>query len=447
MKTSLLNKMVWCRPDDELANRFAHREFVNNLLSVPSRFDFITKTAAELRDGVPCTVDKSVISAGAYNIALPLVFDDGVYWLLRVTLPSQASTPDSRPDPALEPSTRLALESWVATTQYLYDHSSIMVPDVHFYDSSRTNPLGASYVVMDFIDGIPIPYSDIDEQSTEQMDKLYSQICNIVQQLSTHRFEHIGGLYEADLKYPQQVTVGPTFDLRGNPCGPFSTARDYYTTLTQRYWNEARAAPSISQLPLSETWSWDHANRSDKELFTAFLHIKALGMIDFDNYKDLNCLQHRDFKLRNILVDSDINIVGVIDWDGVSTVPMLGYDPISFCLDVEGHKDRCIQLFAKWERIDSRDSVIGDRYKSQDAVLARLLGTALVNHRKTFARELFERCYGVSWKDDEKLQRLCMQRALELVTDPSSVESILQVLLEYLESSPCTTMTILDGKC
>jgi hypothetical protein len=421
MKTSLLNKKVWCSFDD-LGNGFRHREFVDKLLSVPSCFEFITKTAAERRCGVPCTV-MSVISEGAYNIALPLVFDDGVYWLLRVNCPPPAPTPVSRL--ALEHSTgRLTLESWVATTQYLKDNSSIMVPDVHFYDSSRTNPLRASYVVMDFIDGIPIPYSDIDPQCAEQMDKLYSQICNIAQQLSKHRFEHIGALYAADLKYPQQVTIGPIFDARGNPCGPFSNARDYYTTLTQRYWDEARAAPSISQLPLPETWSWDHANGSDKELFTAFLHIKALGMVNFDNpNKDVSCLQHRDFKLRNFLVDSDINIVGIIDWDGVSTVPIFGYDPMSFCLAVEGHKDRCIQLFAEWERKSLGDSIISDRYQSQDATLARLLGTALTHHRKTFARELFECCYGVSWKDAEKPQRLCMEKALELVTNSGSVDS------------------------
>lgn len=43
---------------------------------------------------------------------------------------------------------RLKTESEVATMSYIRTHTSIPVPNVHFYDSNPYNRLGGEYIIM-----------------------------------------------------------------------------------------------------------------------------------------------------------------------------------------------------------------------------------------------------------------------------------------------------------
>lgn len=411
MKTSLLNKDVWCAPDD-LDLNYPYHGFINHLLKLGSaNLDFVANRASNFRNGVPCNVDTSCISAGGFNIAFPVIFEDDVYWLLRITCPPLT---ESEQDSVSEESSVLMLESSVTTARYLRLHSQIPIPNIHFFDSSRQNPIGAAFIVMDFIDGIPIPYSEVDPENSQQLDKIYDQACHIAYELSTHCFDRVGALYELDASLA--TIIGPTWDSRQNPCGPFTNAKDYYMTLSNGYWDEAQSSPHLSRLPLSENWNWNEANKSDRDLLTAFLHLKTFSLIQWENFPDHYCLQHRDFKLRYFLVDSEYKIVGVIDWDGVSTVPSLGYNPFSFCLAIEGHERRCLQIFAKWERKMSGKESVSERYESDDATRARLLGTALSPSRTMYAPQLFKHCYSTEWETGDALKRGCMKEALELVS-------------------------------
>ena len=171
------------------------------------------------------------------------------------------------------------LESSVTTARYLRLHSQIPIPNIHFFDSSRQNPIGAAFIVMDFIDGIPIPYSEVDPENSQQLDKIYDQACHIAYELSTHCFDRVGALYELDASLA--TIIGPTWDSRQNPCGPFTNAKDYYMTLSNGYWDEAQSSPHLSRLPLSENWNWNEANKSDRDLLTAFLHLKTFSLIQW----------------------------------------------------------------------------------------------------------------------------------------------------------------------
>jgi len=82
----------------------------------------------------------------------------------------------------------------------------------------------------------------------EHKRKVYTQIVDILFELSTNPFDNIGMLFpDADGK--QCVRIGPIFDQhhRFQPYGPFSTSLAFYRTRSQRLNLHRRISnPSLS---------------------------------------------------------------------------------------------------------------------------------------------------------------------------------------------------------
>jgi hypothetical protein len=142
------------------------------------------------------------------------------------------------------------IESSVITMEYVRSHTTIPVPRVHFHDSRCNNPLKAPFIVMDFIDGVPIPFSDLDPENQTQARKIYKQLCQISYQLSKLRFDTIGSI---STKSNSQLSLGPKF-WNGAQYGPFTDPQEYYKTLTTQYWNHASSSIATSSLPDTSTW-------------------------------------------------------------------------------------------------------------------------------------------------------------------------------------------------
>jgi hypothetical protein len=409
MYSCLLNKDVWSRTE-ELDSKFHHRDFLKRLLSLDSAsFDSITTEASDFRNGVKCRVDLSIISSGSYNLACPIIFDDGVYWLLRFCALHDYSTMD-------------VMEHSIATMRYLKDKNArIPIPEVYFYALNGRNPLGVPYMAMEFIDGVPTPYADrFDPLKPFPFRKVYDQICRIANEFSNLRFEEIGALHLE--RSFDTFSIGAMFDWRGNRHGPFRKAKQYYTAITNAYWHGVRNYLNVSLLRgLPESWCWETARDADKRLFTGYLYRQCLSLVQWDKVYDKFCLQHQDFKLRNFLVDENYKVVGLIDWDWVSTVPLHGYDPLSFCQFKRDEKIAS-ELFPKWEWLDgSYMPLVSEMYKSREGTLCRLLGTSLLGNPTLFAPQLFECYYSMAWEDSELQRRVCMSEALKLAHNQMGV--------------------------
>ena len=413
MYSCLLNKKVWRTPGSIFEFDKARRDFLDLLLSLDSgRFNFITKKAAGLRNGIKCQVDRSLTSSGSYNVAFPIKFDDGVYWLLRVRRPSNqsASTEDQ------------LMKSSIATMMYLKDNKRIPIPEVYFSCSSWDNPLHAPFIVMELIDGIPISYADVrDPKKPWLQDEICDQICRIANEFSNLRFEKIGALFPT--KDLDIYDVKATFDWRGSRYYPkdshydgFKNAKEYYTALANRSWDRARQGfPSV--LPLLESWRWETTNDQYKRLFTAYLYLECLALVQWDKVHDEFCLQHQDFYFQNFLIDQNDKVVALIDLDWASTVPLHGYDPLSFCESwTKKFEEKSFEYLSKWEWLDgSHMPLVSEIYKSPEGTLCRLLGTSLRPDPPRFAPKLFEACYSMAWTNSELQRRQCMIEALEKV--------------------------------
>ena len=202
----LQNTLVWQSPE-EITDHQANAAYIRTLLSSDSSFfHCIRDRASLLRNHTPCTVDRTKCSRGGYSISLPIVFEDGVYWLLRMTCPSNPNQANLKCDS--DAVTSRMIESSVITREYVRNHTTIPVPRVHFHDSRCNNPLKAPFIVMDFVDGVPIPFSDLDAENETQASKIYKQLGQISYQLSKLRFDKIGGISTASNSQP---VLGPKF--------------------------------------------------------------------------------------------------------------------------------------------------------------------------------------------------------------------------------------------
>jgi hypothetical protein len=153
MYSCLRNGRVWRSTATHIELNEDRRDFLEQLLNLDSAsFDFITKKAAGLRNGIKCQVDRSLTSSGSYNVAFPIKFDDGVCWLLRIRRPRKNESRSTEEE---------LMKSSIATMMYLKDNKRIPVPEVYFSCSNYwDNPLGAPFIVMELIDGIPISHAD-----------------------------------------------------------------------------------------------------------------------------------------------------------------------------------------------------------------------------------------------------------------------------------------------
>lgn len=412
MYSCLLNQKVWRRAATNIEFKKDRRDFLERLLSLDSAsFDFITKKAAGLRNGIKCQVDRSLTSSGTYNVAFPIKFDDGVYWLLRIRRPKNQSrsTEDQ------------LMKSSIATMMYLKDNKRIPIPEVYFSCSSWDNPLRAPFIVMELIDGIPISKAYVlDPEKPWRQNEVCDQICRIANEFSNLRFEKIGALFPT--KDLDIYDVKATFDWRGSRYYPgdsrydgFRKAKEYYTALADKSWDRERQVFRTVRLPLSESWRWETTSDGYKRLFAAYLYLKCLSLVQWDKVHDEFCLQHQDFYLQNFLIDKNDKVVALIDLDWASTVPLHGYDPLSFCESwTRTVEEKRLEYLSKWEWLDgSYMPLVSEIYKSREGTLCRLLATSLRPDPIRFARKLFEACYSMAWEDSEQQRRQCMIEALE----------------------------------
>jgi len=88
MNSILLTQNVWL-PIQRLKDDPVRHQFLTLLTSDKPKicFDSITSKAASFR-GTSCSVDLAHVSIGRFSLAFPIVFDDGVHWLLRIITPT-----------------------------------------------------------------------------------------------------------------------------------------------------------------------------------------------------------------------------------------------------------------------------------------------------------------------------------------------------------------------
>ena len=265
-------------------------------------------------------LDQKHIEIGRRNVVFRVQFVDGPIWVARLRNPlaNRSILPDNR---AIE---MRSMESEVTTMEYVKRHTTIPIPTLFGYDCTYSNPLGCPYLLMEHIDGKPLPdvVDELGGMTDGQIFKIHAQLANVSLQLSRLCFPTIGHLYRD--RTTNEVVVGGIVDRKGRELDTFDSASEFYTRRALLIYHETQRIFA------------SNANNIDpklRELETAYLHTLATPFAvtpEFD--KGPFPLQHVDLHRQNVLADDDWNVVGIIDWSWAGTAPLDSFRPLPFNL-------------------------------------------------------------------------------------------------------------------
>lgn len=274
----------------------------------------LLKRASELNGGLSCTLDASdplgQSHMGGMHIHLRIKFSNGSSWLARIPRQNYPSSSDDF--------TARITESECATIKWQEQLTDVPSPRLHGFglQNDPRNEVGVTYMLIDELHGTPLtlkqPFS-----SSEQLRKVYDQWADILCTFHKHPFNEIGSLSWKSQLNGDDITIGPIVGDRTeqifSQMGPFRDAREYYSTLAEKYLRlilDGQLFPAypvkaylvvkyLKQLAISGRWNAFEADLDNGPLF----------------------LKHMDDKGdHHILVDDEYNITGVVDWAFVRVV-------------------------------------------------------------------------------------------------------------------------------
>ena len=298
-----------------------------------------SKAAAGLDEtaNFECTVKYSPM-LGSFHALFPVVFKDGVRWLFKIPAAGHIGRWDS--------SAARALRSEALTMQMLQRQTSIPIPKVYSFDASLDNNFKCPFILMEYIDGEPLykskhrvayfsvfpsihkhwqltvatewynGFTSVEAQEKFREQALQGLAAATVQlsafkysQAGSPSFDENGKLQEIE---PVRVVDIPTTysrliagcadaDTVFCELGPYSNATDYFRSMLDKHQQKE-----------------DPFSQGESQVLRLFLDWIPKE-VPFEN--ETFVIAHPDFNLQNVLVAEDGTLQGLIDWDGVSTVP------------------------------------------------------------------------------------------------------------------------------
>ncbi|TRX91444.1 hypothetical protein FHL15_007668 [Xylaria flabelliformis] len=239
----------------------------------------------------------------------------------------------------------------VATMRCIAAKTTIPVPKIYHFGTAAENPTGLGpFIIMDYVDhemtmseALKDPALEPDERheldpniSAEKLEFLYRQMANIVLQLSTVTFPRIGSLVE-DEDGQFSVSGRPLIQNMNNlieftDMPPTLLPSQTYSTSDE--WYSAMADMHLAQLVFQHNDAViDEDDARDKYVARQlFRQLASKGQLTKDDSNDGNPsafpLYSSDLRPSNVLIDKDLKVVGVIDWEFTyAAPPQFSFDP------------------------------------------------------------------------------------------------------------------------
>ncbi|KAG8408412.1 hypothetical protein J3459_017823 [Metarhizium acridum] len=181
------------------------------------------------------------------------------------------------------------------------------------------------YLITSFIPGTPLKIATFLESSTETRAAFYSQIIDVLAELSQLEFPAICSLM------PEGRFIGPlspSLNERRQTLPVFTSAAEYM----KAQWENIKKHAEILDEDLTEEDIRD-------EMFVLHHLEPYFHELSPTNHSEKGpfVLSHPDFRCGNTIVDENMNIQGIIDWEFASTIPRSLLSPPSWITNHDGH--------------------------------------------------------------------------------------------------------------
>ncbi|KAK2813725.1 hypothetical protein FQN50_000123 [Emmonsiellopsis sp. PD_5] len=310
--------VAWVRSDSEF------EEFRKKVIR-PDVFAGITSFMAGKRPASRPKDRATIAGAGAFNICYRMDFTDGFSFLLRFPCPGRCMFPEEK------------LKAEVAVMRLVKENTDIPVPEV--LESGMEGPCDMGpYILMEFTRSVssattqlrapgytrgdrPFLDPNIDE---EKLEGLYGEFAKILLQLSRFSFDKIGCLDQENpreiRKRPLTMNMNELVQLGGYPrkhlpSTPFESTRAYFVNLAETH---------LMHLMTQRNDAVDSEADCRRKLMVRkillkFARASHLGLDQSTSKKfQLYC---DDLRPSNMLVDENLNVVAVIDWEFTYAAP------------------------------------------------------------------------------------------------------------------------------
>lgn len=251
---------------------------------------------------------------GSFHILFRIKFGDGAQWVLKVPA-------TGHPD-RFDASDAKALTSEALTMRLIKRETTVPIPEVYSFNASTHNDLGCPFILMEYIEAVPLYEIWFEETSSKAvMEQRRAQILQdlaaAVVQLNQFAYRKGGRLLFDDDGNPKSVGPMRKLDLSSMldrdrtddldesfvfcEVGPFTDSKEFLLCMLDR-----RLPPP------------DQFGHGIYKLLRLF--IDWFPSVDYAQEPEF-VLSHPDLDLQNILISPEGELRGVIDWDGVGTVP------------------------------------------------------------------------------------------------------------------------------
>lgn len=263
------------------------------------------------------STDCSILSpplVGSFHILFRIKFGDGAQWVLKVPA-------TGHPDRFDEPDAK-ALTSEALTMRLIKRETTVPIPEVYSFNASTQNDLGCPFILMEYIEAVPSQDFWFEETSSkpvmeQRRAQLLQDLAAAVVQLNQFAYRQGGRLLFDDEGNPTSVEPMRKLDVSSMldrqrtdendesfifcELGPFTDSKAFLLCMLDR-----RLPPP------------DQFGQGIYKLLRLF--IDWFPSADYALESEF-VLSHPDLDFQNVLVSPEGGLRGIIDWDGVGTVP------------------------------------------------------------------------------------------------------------------------------
>jgi hypothetical protein len=304
--------------------------------------DQVCQLASSYRNGHSCRCFQPPVR-GSYNICFFVEFEDKESWVVRVPL-----------EPCLAFGGKYKLESEIATLQYalvstcrwsmtcmltrfsnrlVAERTTIPVPRVIAYALSENPEPLSSFLILEYVQGQKLSSIQLTAISDEQRRRLYTSLADIYIQLRRLEFPSIGCLaqHQDEFKVSKKTTSIDINMQELEGLRPSVVQSSYYTR--DNLLTSANDYVAMLLDVMDNAFAEGRSSVLDEEegresLY--HLHIfrqYAEKWVDPRLARGPFVLIHGDLGPQNLLVNEDLDIVSVLDWEWSRVVPLQFFSP------------------------------------------------------------------------------------------------------------------------
>ncbi|EWZ78415.1 hypothetical protein FOWG_17344 [Fusarium oxysporum f. sp. lycopersici MN25] len=264
-------------------------------------------------NSLPCEIKSR--HRGSFNGCFVLEFTDGSTRIVRLPL-----------EPAVHDAWN-KIRSEVCTMQYVRRNTNIPVPQVYAYGRSRLcrdTSERQVFMITECVEGQQLTRKALETSPEPRRQLFLQQLIDVFAELRKLPFTRGGSLMPSnneDIELENPPDIVGAFSIRKNElqAAGYTMSRIVTTSAAEFFDEQCRVLQRMWTMPYKDL---DHKQAEREEFAQRYIRQPEVqSRIGVDSTSRTFFLTHPDLRPGNILVDDELNICGIIDWEFAASVP------------------------------------------------------------------------------------------------------------------------------